>query len=69
MEAVGLSVNRLIRGSYGPFQLGQLKPGEVQEIRPRVLKDQLGMQGDEDKKPGKPTPKRTRRKPGKPRQK
>ena len=69
MEAVGLSVNRLIRVSYGPFQLGQLKPGEVQEIRPRVLKDQLGMQGDEDKKPGKPTPKRTRRKPGKPRQK
>jgi 23S rRNA pseudouridine2605 synthase len=69
MEAVGLSVNRLIRVSYGPFQLGQLKPGEVQEIRPRVLKDQLGMQGHDEKKPGKPTPKRTRRTPGKPRQK
>ncbi len=46
MEAVGLSVNRLIRISYGPFQLGQLKPGEVQEIRPRVLHDQLGLKSD-----------------------
>jgi 23S rRNA pseudouridine2605 synthase len=68
MEAVGLSVNRLIRISYGPFQLGQLKPGEVQEIRPRVLKDQLGMQsGNADQKPAKPAkpaPKRTRRNPG-----
>ncbi|MEL7258042.1 MAG: pseudouridine synthase [Pseudomonadota bacterium] len=48
MEAVGLQVNRLIRLSYGPFQLGQLKPGEVLEIRPRVLRDQLGL---EDGKP------------------
>jgi len=43
MEAVGLSVNRLIRVSYGPFQLGNLKPGEVEEIRPKVLRDQLGL--------------------------
>ena len=43
MDAVGLLVNRLIRISYGPFQLGQLKPGEIQEIRPRVLRDQLGL--------------------------
>ena len=43
MEAIGLVVNRLIRVSYGPFQLGQLKPGEVQEIRPRVLREQLGL--------------------------
>ncbi|WP_163846777.1 pseudouridine synthase [Pseudooceanicola aestuarii] len=42
MEHVGLSVNRLIRISYGPFQLGQLKPGAVEEVRPRVLRDQLG---------------------------
>ena len=53
MEAVGLVVNRLIRVSYGPFQLGQLKPGEVQEIRPRVLRDQLGMKG-EDAQPERP---------------
>jgi len=45
MEAVGLVVNRLIRVSYGPFQLGQLKPGAVEEIRPRVLRDQLGLEG------------------------
>lgn len=43
MEAVGLVVNRLIRVSYGPFQLGQLKPGEVEEIKRRVLRDQLGL--------------------------
>ncbi|MDR9394735.1 MAG: pseudouridine synthase [Roseovarius sp.] len=62
MTALGLTVNRLIRISYGPFQLGQLKPGEVQEIRPRVLRDQLGLKNDgADAKPGKPRPKRTRR--------
>ena len=43
MEAVGLAVNRLIRVSYGPFQLGDLKAGEVAEVRPRMLKDQLGL--------------------------
>src|SRR6056297_3491445 len=62
MEAVGLSVNRLIRVSYGPFQLGQLKPGEVQEIRPRVLRDQLGLetaQTDKAQRPaGTPRPPR-----------
>ena len=42
MEAVGLSVNRLIRISYGPFQLGDLETGEVREIRGRVLREQLG---------------------------
>ncbi|MEO0820526.1 MAG: pseudouridine synthase [Pseudomonadota bacterium] len=42
MEHVGLSVNRLIRLSYGPFQLGDLAPGAVEEVRPKVLADQLG---------------------------
>jgi len=42
MEAVGLTVNRLIRLSYGPFQLGDLAPGAVEEVRARVLADQLG---------------------------
>ncbi|MEJ2035358.1 MAG: pseudouridine synthase, partial [Maritimibacter sp.] len=42
MEAVGVSVNRLLRISYGPFRLGELKPGEVEEVRARVLRDQLG---------------------------
>ena len=42
VEAIGMQVNRLIRVSFGPFQLGNLKAGEVQEIRRRVLRDQLG---------------------------
>ena len=43
MNAVELSVNRLIRTSYGPFQLLTLEPGEVEEIRMKVLRDQLGL--------------------------
>ncbi len=39
---VGLDTNRLIRVSYGPFQLGDLSAGEVREIRGKVLRDQLG---------------------------
>ena len=42
MAAIGLTVNRLIRISYGPFRLNELEPGQVEEVRPRVLKDQLG---------------------------
>ncbi|MBT8409716.1 MAG: rRNA pseudouridine synthase [Alphaproteobacteria bacterium] len=45
MEAIGLPVNRLIRISYGPFRLGDLKPGEVEEVKPRVMRDQLGLSG------------------------
>ena len=44
MEAVNLSVNRLIRISYGPFQLGELKAGEVEEIRRKTVRDQLGIE-------------------------
>lgn len=43
LETVGLEVNRLIRISYGPFQLGELTPGAVEEVRPRVLREQLGV--------------------------
>ncbi len=43
IEAVGFTVNRLIRVSYGPFQLGTLKPGEVEELKQRVVRDQLGL--------------------------
>lgn len=42
LEALGLKVNRLIRTSYGPFQLGALAPGEVEEIPRKQLKDALG---------------------------
>lgn len=39
---VGLSVNRLIRVSYGPFQLGTLQKGAMEEVKRRVLREQLG---------------------------
>ena len=42
MEAVGLVVNRLIRVSYGPFQLEDLAVGGVEEVRAKVLADQMG---------------------------
>ena len=42
MKALGLEVNRLIRLSYGPFQLGGLQPGEAKEVPQKVLKEQLG---------------------------
>ncbi|WP_020186421.1 pseudouridine synthase [Methylopila sp. 73B] len=41
-EHLGLAVNRLIRVSFGPFQLGDLGEGAVEEVRTRVLQDQLG---------------------------
>lgn len=41
MEALGLEVNRLIRISYGPFQLGKMKVQEVKEIPAPVLKEQV----------------------------
>jgi 23S rRNA pseudouridine2605 synthase len=41
-EHLGLTVNRLIRTSFGPFALGDLAPGAVEEVKPRVLADQLG---------------------------
>jgi 23S rRNA pseudouridine2605 synthase len=42
LRALGLQVNRLIRVSYGPFQLGDLAEGAVEEVRTRTLRDQLG---------------------------
>jgi 23S rRNA pseudouridine2605 synthase len=42
LEALDLTVNRLIRQSYGPFQLGALVAGEAEEIGPRVIREQLG---------------------------
>jgi 23S rRNA pseudouridine2605 synthase len=39
---LGLEVNRLIRVSYGPFQLGELEEGQVEEVKTRVLREQLG---------------------------
>src|SRR5262249_36042151 len=39
---LGLVVTRLIRVLFGPFQLGELSAGEVEEVRTRVLREQLG---------------------------
>ncbi len=39
---LGLEVNRLIRVSYGPFQLGEIAEGAVEEVKTRVLREQLG---------------------------
>ena len=52
LQAVGLTVNRLIRVSYGPFQLGDLEPGGVEEVRPKVLREQLGLAKVADRRPG-----------------
>ncbi|MBL6766566.1 MAG: rRNA pseudouridine synthase [Candidatus Micropelagos sp.] len=42
LSYVGLEVNRLIRLSFGPFQLGNLETGAVEEVPRRVLRQQLG---------------------------
>jgi 23S rRNA pseudouridine2605 synthase len=42
LDHLGLTVNRLIRISFGPFQLLDLEPGQVEAVRRRVLIDQLG---------------------------
>ncbi|MBL8645062.1 MAG: rRNA pseudouridine synthase [Rhodospirillaceae bacterium] len=42
---LGLTVTRLIRVSYGPFQLGHLERGQVEEVTGKVLTEQLGHKG------------------------
>lgn len=44
MDAIGLPVNRLLRVSYGPFRLGSLKAGEVEEVKQKIMRDQLGLE-------------------------
>jgi 23S rRNA pseudouridine2605 synthase len=39
---LGLAVNRLIRVSFGPFRLGDLPEGAIEEVKTRTLRDQLG---------------------------
>lgn len=43
MESIGCKVNRLIRVSYGPFQLGKLKEGVADEVSAQMLRDELGI--------------------------
>tara|TARA_B100000315_G_scaffold204859_1_gene198419 strand:- start:1924 stop:2841 length:918 start_codon:yes stop_codon:yes gene_type:complete len=67
MEHLGWTVSRLIRTAYGPFQLGKLEKGEVEEVRGKVLKDQLsgrdraGFAERAEKTSRRPADKRTKR--------
>src|SRR3546814_11332515 len=58
MEHLGLSVSRLIRVTYGPFQLGDIEPGQVEAVKRRVLREQLGLIGGDDSGHAKAQPKR-----------
>jgi 23S rRNA pseudouridine2605 synthase len=42
LGGLGLTVTRLIRVSFGPFQLGEIAEGAVEEVHTQVLRDQLG---------------------------
>ena len=46
MEYLGYPVTRLLRLSYGPFLLGKLEAGQVEEVKPTVLAQQLGLASD-----------------------
>lgn len=74
LAALDLTVNRLIRLSFGPFQVGDLAEGEVALVPNRVLMDQLGAQAEHFNKgisaeelrtPSLPKPATTRAAPGK----
>jgi 23S rRNA pseudouridine2605 synthase len=43
MESLGLKVARLIRIQFGPFHLGHLEPGQVEEIPARLWREHLGI--------------------------
>ena len=44
LQHLGLTVTRLIRVAYGPFQLGTLPKGAVEEVNAKVLREQLGLE-------------------------
>lgn len=48
MEYLGYSVSRLIRTSYGPMSLGDLPAGAVDEVRSKILREQMGVEKFED---------------------
>jgi 23S rRNA pseudouridine2605 synthase len=60
LEHLGLAVNRLIRVAYGPFQLGRLPRGAVEEVPAKVLAEQLGEAGPRKIGTAKAKPKPTR---------
>jgi 23S rRNA pseudouridine2605 synthase len=50
LEHLGLPVTRLIRLSFGAFQLGNLARGEVAEVPKKVLAEQLGRPAHADRR-------------------
>ena len=52
MEYLGYSVSRLIRTSYGPFQLGNMEENDLKEVKQVVLREQLGQAVKKEKKQG-----------------
>ena len=55
MDYLGYSVTRLIRLSYGPFQLGLLERGQVEEVPRKVVREQLGAAAPPAIKPARPS--------------
>jgi 23S rRNA pseudouridine2605 synthase len=51
LESIGLKVNRLIRLAYGPLALGTLGVGEIEEVGPRVIREQFAAYIDPDNLP------------------
>ena len=49
MSHLGYNVNRLIRISFGPFQIKNLASGEIEEVKNKILKDQLGFSKPKNK--------------------
>lgn len=63
LEHLGLQVNRLIRTQYGPFELGDLRPGAVEEIPGNLLRSQLGGSIPENLLPSERAPSKPKRPP------
>jgi 23S rRNA pseudouridine2605 synthase len=64
LEHLGYSVTRLIRLAYGPFQLGGLARGDLEEVSRKVLDEQLGANGG----PARPAPRKAAQRRSPPRQ-
>lgn len=61
MEHFGYQVSRLIRTSFGPFTLNKLEDGDIAEVRPAILRDQLGLKPDRASDDSAATPQQARK--------
>tara|TARA_Y100000022_G_scaffold133621_1_gene116012 strand:+ start:111 stop:1052 length:942 start_codon:yes stop_codon:yes gene_type:complete len=64
MEYLSHHVSRLIRVSYGPFLLGDIAPGGFEEVKPRIIADQLGLAPETPDSAAKQAPKARGGRPG-----